>query len=107
MIGWIFGELSKIHLNLLLVCYKLAWFWSGEENIVNKLLGTDGESAACSTDLTISRQDSLDVSQVQQRFEPRDLKALLKNLDKEIDSTDTLLQDEVEKRKKYQVSSSI
>ena len=50
------------------------------------------------------QQDVSDV-QVQQRFGPRDLKALLKNLDKEIDATDLLLQDEIEKRKKYQVSS--
>merc|ERR1712071_284343 len=49
-----------------------------------------------------SAEELLDV-RAQQRFGARDLKALLENLEKEIDSTDTLLQDEVEKRKKYQV----
>jgi len=77
----------------------------GETKTADGLLVSGEESAACSAtdESTAPLQDSQDVPQTQQRFEPQDLKALSKNLEKEIDSTDTLLQDEVEKRKKYQV----
>ena len=38
-----------------------------------------------------------------QRFGPRDLMALLKSLEKEIDTYEVLLAEEIEKRKKYRV----
>ena len=38
-----------------------------------------------------------------QRFGPRDLMALLKSLEKEIDAYEVLLAEEIEKRKKYRV----
>jgi hypothetical protein len=53
------------------------------------------------------RDDSQTPSQLQQqqRFGTRDLIALLKSLEKEIDTTEGLLLEEVEKRKKYRVSA--
>jgi len=39
----------------------------------------------------------------QQRFGPRDLTALLKSLEKEIESYEVLLAEEMEKRKNYRV----
>ena len=39
----------------------------------------------------------------QQRFEPRDLMALQKSLEKEIDTHEVLLAEEIEKRKKFRV----
>lgn len=39
----------------------------------------------------------------QQRFGPRDLTALLHSLEKEIETYEVLLAEEVEKRKKYRV----
>lgn len=39
----------------------------------------------------------------QQRFGPRDLTALLKSLEKEIEAYEVLLAEEIEKRKKYRV----
>ena len=47
-------------------------------------------------------QQPTEVNQ-QQRFGPWDLTALLKNMEKEITAYETLLTEEVEKRKKYKV----
>ena len=48
---------------------------------------------------------STDPVNQQQRFGPRDLQALLKSLEKEIDSYEILLAEETEKRKNYRVLS--
>jgi len=80
------GQLDNLHDN------QCGTFTNDENEKASELLFAAQNSA----------EELLDV-RAQQRFGARDLKALLENLEKEIDSTETLLQDEVEKRKKYQV----
>ena len=59
---------------------------------------------ATSSGSAMSHQSNLAIEgHQQQRFEPRDLMALQKSLEKEIDTHEVLLAEEIEKRKKFRV----
>lgn len=75
---------------------------SDNKTPTDSLLLPNPETNQLATD-SVTQESVTSGQPTNQRFGPRDLTALLKSLEKEIDAYEVLLAEEIEKRKKYRV----